>query len=73
MATCSLKYNVRPFTEYTNNDFSNYSQENIDIYSTKEPQEAFHHRITFCLDIHNQSVKVRSALIRELRYTTRSP
>lgn len=33
------------------------SKENIDIYSTKEPQEAFHHRITFCLDIHNQSVK----------------
>nr|CAG4646144.1 EOG090X03QW [Macrothrix elegans] len=33
------------------------SKESIDIYSTKEPQLAFHQRITFCLQIHNQSVK----------------
>jgi 26S proteasome regulatory subunit N3 len=33
------------------------SKENADIYSTKEPMTAFHQRITFCLDIHNQSVK----------------
>lgn len=33
------------------------SKDNIDIYSTKEPQAAFHQRITFCLEIHNQSVK----------------
>ncbi|XP_074652756.1 26S proteasome non-ATPase regulatory subunit 3-like [Tubulanus polymorphus] len=33
------------------------SKENIDIYSTREPMAAFHQRITFCLDIHNQSVK----------------
>lgn len=33
------------------------SKENIDIYSTREPMSAFHQRITFCLDIHNQSVK----------------
>jgi len=33
------------------------SKDNIDIYSTKEPQGAFHQRITFCLEIHNQSVK----------------
>ncbi len=33
------------------------SKESIDIYSTKEPQVAFHQRITFCLQIHNQSVK----------------
>ena len=33
-------------------------QENIDIYATKEPQEAFHQRILFCLDLYNQSVKV---------------
>ena len=32
----------------------------IDIYSTREPQLAFHQRISFCLDIHNMSVKVRS-------------
>ncbi|XP_035658696.1 26S proteasome non-ATPase regulatory subunit 3-like [Branchiostoma floridae] len=33
------------------------SKENTDIYSTREPQLAFHQRISFCLDIHNQSVK----------------
>lgn len=33
------------------------SKENTDIYSTKEPMTAFHQRICFCLDIHNQSVK----------------
>jgi 26S proteasome regulatory subunit N3 len=33
------------------------SKENMDIYSTREPMTAFHQRITFCLDIHNQSVK----------------
>lgn len=27
------------------------------IYSTREPQLAFHQRISFCLDLHNQSVK----------------
>ena len=36
------------------------SKEMIDIYSTREPQLAFHQRISFCLDIHNMSVKVRS-------------
>ena len=33
-------------------------QENIDVYATKEPQEAFHQRILFCLDLYTQSVKV---------------
>merc|ERR1712226_1361179 len=33
------------------------SKENMDIYSTREPSTAFHQRISFCLDIHNQSVK----------------
>ncbi|XP_069490872.1 26S proteasome non-ATPase regulatory subunit 3 [Ambystoma mexicanum] len=33
------------------------SKEMIDIYSTREPQLAFHQRIAFCLDIHNMSVK----------------
>ncbi|GFR92199.1 26S proteasome non-ATPase regulatory subunit 3-like [Elysia marginata] len=33
------------------------SKETGDIYSTKEPMAAFHQRISFCLDIHNQSVK----------------
>lgn len=33
------------------------SKESTDIYCTKEPQNAFHQRISFCLDLHNQSVK----------------
>ena len=34
------------------------SKETVDVYSTREPMAAFHQRISFCLDIHNQSVKV---------------
>ncbi|PKY44576.1 hypothetical protein RhiirA4_400049 [Rhizophagus irregularis] len=33
------------------------SKENVDIYSTNEPQSAFNARITFCLNLHNDSVK----------------
>ncbi|KAF9580855.1 26S proteasome non-ATPase regulatory subunit [Lunasporangiospora selenospora] len=33
------------------------SKENVDIYSTNEPQHAFHQRIAFCLKLHNDSVK----------------
>jgi len=33
------------------------SRENQDIYSTREPQQAFHKRITFCLHTHNEAVK----------------
>ncbi|KAF9320905.1 26S proteasome non-ATPase regulatory subunit [Podila horticola] len=33
------------------------SKENVDIYSTNEPQHAFHQRIGFCLKLHNDSVK----------------
>lgn len=32
-------------------------QEIIDIYSTNEPQLAFHQRISFCLNLHNDAVK----------------
>jgi 26S proteasome regulatory subunit N3 len=28
-----------------------------DVYVTKEPQEAFHARTAFCMDIHNEAVK----------------
>lgn len=31
---------------------------------TKEPQEAFHRRISFCLDVHNEAV-------RAMRYAKR--
>ncbi|KAH6577936.1 hypothetical protein BASA60_003603 [Batrachochytrium salamandrivorans] len=33
------------------------SNENVDLYSTNEPQHAFHQRISFCLGLHNESVK----------------
>nr|BAN21246.1 26S proteasome regulatory subunit S3 [Riptortus pedestris] len=33
------------------------SNEVTDIYRTREPQLAYHQRISFCLDLHNQSVK----------------
>lgn len=33
------------------------SKEMIDVYSTDEPQQAFHKRTTFCLDVHNEAVK----------------
>ncbi|CAB3377754.1 Hypothetical predicted protein [Cloeon dipterum] len=33
------------------------SKETSDVYCTREPQLAFHERIAFCLNIHNQSVK----------------
>jgi 26S proteasome regulatory subunit N3 len=33
------------------------SRESGDIYSTQEPHTAFHRRITFCLDVHNDAVK----------------
>ena len=39
--------------------FKQFIQENVDIYSTNEPQTAFHNRINFCLNLHNDSVKVK--------------
>lgn len=33
------------------------SRGSADTYSTDEPQSAFHARIAFCLDIHNDAVK----------------
>lgn len=33
------------------------SREVADIYSTAQPQAAFHARIAFCMDIHNEAVK----------------
>ena len=36
------------------------SKEAHDAYSTLEPQAAFHKRITFCLNIHNDAVKAMS-------------
>lgn len=33
------------------------SKETGDIYSTQEPQHAFHSRIAFCLNTHNEAVK----------------
>jgi len=36
------------------------SKEPTDVYSTLEPQAAFHKRITFCLNVHNDAVKAMS-------------
>ena len=33
------------------------SNDAIDVYATAEPQKAFHARIGFCLDVHNDAVK----------------
>lgn len=33
------------------------SKENPDVYSTQEPQQAFHKRIRFCHELHNSAVK----------------
>jgi 26S proteasome regulatory subunit N3 len=33
------------------------SKENVDVYSTNEPQAAFHQRTSFCLGMYNESVK----------------
>lgn len=34
------------------------SKENTDVYASAEPQQAFHQRIQYCLNMHNESVKV---------------
>merc|ERR1712083_811357 len=39
------------------NDHYLYSKEATDLYTTPQPSIAFHKRIKFCLDIHNESVK----------------
>jgi len=36
------------------------SKDPTDVYSTLEPQAAFHKRITFCLNVHNDAVKAMS-------------
>ena len=36
------------------------SKEVMNVYATNEPQQAFHKRITFCLNIHNDAVKAMS-------------
>ena len=33
------------------------TNEASDIYSTFEPQQAFHSRVMFCLNLHNEAVK----------------
>lgn len=42
------------------------SKQMVDVYSTGEPLAAFHKRISFCLDIHNKSVKVSNKLFSKL-------
>lgn len=38
------------------------SKETVNVYTTNDPQVAFQKRITFCLDVHNEAVKVRITL-----------
>ena len=33
------------------------SRELVDVYTTREPMNAFHQRIEFCLKVHNEAVK----------------
>jgi hypothetical protein len=35
------------------------SRDQADLYSTSEPQQSFHDRISFCLEMHDSAVKVR--------------
>lgn len=35
------------------------SVERTGVYGTREPTDAFHRRIAFCLDVYNEAVKVR--------------
>ena len=37
------------------------AQASVDLYASNEPQKAFHRRITFCLDLYNDAVKVSSS------------
>lgn len=46
------------------------SRDRVDVYSTGEPQSAFHARVAFCLDIHNE---VRSPLFATLSITEQAP
>jgi len=49
------------------------SKETVDVYATKEPQAAFHERIEFCLNLHNDAVKVRCRAIPRMLVTPESP
>ena len=40
------------------NEGTLFSKETVDLYSTPEPQAAFQRRVQFCLDLHNEAVKV---------------
>jgi 26S proteasome regulatory subunit N3 len=48
-----------------------YSKEIVDVYATTEPQQAYHKRIQFTMDIHQQAVKVsqRKRELTQLRVT----
>lgn len=43
------------------------SKETLDIYSTTEPQQAFHDRIQFCMTLHDDSVKAMRYLNNDHR------
>lgn len=39
------------------------SKDVLDVYGTNEPQKAFHQRIQFCLQLHNDSIKVSPGFV----------
>lgn len=45
--------------------FSCFAKDNIDTYATTDPQQAFHKRITFCMDVHNEAVKVKFVVAQD--------
>lgn len=44
------------------------SREVVDVYSTAEPQAALHQRITFCLNLHDESVKVILSFLNHVSF-----
>lgn len=48
------------------------SKEVLDVYSTTEPQDAFHDRTNFCIQLHNDSVKSMRYTISDNRVDLKS-
>jgi 26S proteasome regulatory subunit N3 len=55
VAKCIVDGVIDATIDYDNQYVS--SQQKHDLYSTSEPQKAFHKRIAFCLQMHNDTVK----------------
>ena len=49
------------------------SREVADVYATNEPQKAFHQRIDFCMQLHNDSIKASAPNLSLLGITDCHP